>query len=101
MWSSETKLRPYSPVISAEASQVLNEMSEKYGRMNYTLFELIWLADIFADRRLSSSFEGAELPHIFSAFGSRYVVNKSALFRYARRRGVAAHVRTLLEGVMA
>lgn len=181
IWSSEANLRPYRPVISAVASQVLNEMSERYGRMNYTLFELIWLndflnhllgtnalfvmverdyapfvfeflserhvggvlldpspedffrymgnrtilvvkkpsqgpanrymphvappeqwlADIIADGRLSASFEGAELPRIFSAFGSRYVVNKSALFRYAGRRGVYERVMNLLEGAMA
>ena len=181
IWSSEANLRPYRPVLSAEASQVLIEMSERYGRMNYTLFELIWLndflnhllgtnalfvmverdyapfvfeflserhaggvlldpspedffrymgnrtilvvkkpsqgpvnrymphvappeqwlADIIADGRLSASFEGAELPRIFSAFGSRYVVNKSALFRYARRRGVYGRVMNLLEGAMA
>ena len=181
IWSSEANLRPYRPVLSAVASQVLNEMSERYGRMNYTLFELIWLndflnhllgtnalfvmverdyapfvfeflseryaggvlldpspedffrymgnhtilvvkkpsqgpvnrymphvappeqwlADIIADGRLSASFEGAELPRIFSAFGNRFVVNKSALFRYARRRGVYERVMNLLEGSMA
>ena len=60
-----------------------------------------WLADIIADGRLSASFEGAELPRIFSAFGNRFVVNKSALFRYARRRGVYERVMNLLEGSMA
>lgn len=159
------------------ASKVLAEMSEKYGRMNYTLFELNWLndflnhllgrnalfitverpyapfvfeflneqhggdvlldppvedffryvndrmllvvrkpsqgpvnrlmphvappeqwlADILADERLSASFDGAELPQIFSAFTSRYAVNKSALLRYARRRGVDECVRNLLK----
>ena len=181
VWSSEANLRPYRPMLSAVTSLVLNEMSERYGRMNYTLFELIWLndflnhllgrnalfvmverdyapfvfeflnerhaggvlldpspedffrymdnrsilvvkkpsqgpvnrymphvappeqwlADILADGRLSASFEGAELPRIFSAFGSRYVVNKSALFRYARRRGVGARIRSLFEGAIA
>lgn len=180
IWSSEANLRPYRPVLSAEATQVLDEMLKRYGRMNYTLFELVWLndflnhllgtdalfvmverdcapfvfeflseqhtgavlldpspedffryrdsrtilvvkkpsqgpanrymphvappeqwlADILADGRLSASFEGAELPRIFSAFGSRYVVNKSALFRYARRRGVYERVRKLLEGAV-
>ena len=57
-----------------------------------------WLSDILADARIAVSFEGAELPHVFSTFGSRYVVNKPALFRYARRRGVAERVRDLLEG---
>ena len=46
-----------------------------------------WLADILADERISTSFEGAELTQIFSAFRNRNVVNKAALFRYARRRG--------------
>ena len=55
-----------------------------------------WLADILADERISASFEGAELPQIFSAFTNRYVVNRSALFRYARRRGVDGRVRNLL-----
>jgi len=56
-----------------------------------------WLADILADVRIASVFEGAELPGIFSAFGSRYVVNRAALLRYARRRGVDDRVRGLLE----
>ena len=60
-----------------------------------------WLADIIADERISASFEGAELPQIFSAFRERYVVNKSALFRYAKRRGVYERVRNLLEGDVA
>ena len=60
-----------------------------------------WLADILADKRIAASFEGAELPQIFAAFRNRYVVNKSALFRYARRRGVDERVRNLLEGTEA
>lgn len=181
IWARETNLRPYRPVISEMASQILREMAEQYGRMNYTLFELNWLndflnhlfgrnalfvmvgrsyapfvfeflqgrhgggvlfdpteedyfrymdgqmllvvkkpsqgpvnrlmphvappeqwlADIIADERISASFEGAELPQIFSAFRERYVVNKSALFRYAKRRGVYERVRSLLEGDVA
>ena len=181
LWAKETNLRPYRPVVSETATQVLDEMAEQYGRMNYTLFELNWLndflnhllgrnalfvmverdyapfvfeflrerhgggvlfdpseedyfryvdnqmllvvkkpsqgpvnrlmphvappeqwlADIIADGRVSASFEGAELPHIFSAFRNRYVVNKAALFRYARRRGVHERVRNLLEGGVA
>lgn len=181
IWARETNLRPYRPVISEMASQILREMAEQYGRMNYTLFELNWLndflnhlfgrnalfvmvgrsyapfvfeflqgrhgggvlfdpteedyfrymdgqmlhvvkkpsqgpvnrlmphvappeqwlADIIADERISASFEGAELPQIFSAFRERYVVNKSALFRYAKRRGVYERVRNLLEGDVA
>ena len=177
LWAIDTDLRPYSPVLSAMASQVLGEMSKKYGRMNYTLFELNWLndflnhllgrnalfimverlyapfvfeflserhgsgvlldpsvedffryandhmlfvvrkpsqgpvnrlmphvappeqwlADILADERMSASFEGAELPQIFSAFTNRYAVNRSALFRYAQRRGVDERVRNLLK----
>lgn len=177
LWARDTDLRPYSPVLSAMASQVLGEMSKKYGRMNYTLFELNWLndflnhllgrnalfimverlyapfvfeflserhgsgvllnpsvedffryandhmlfvvrkpsqgpvnrlmphvappeqwlADILADERMSASFEGAELPQIFSAFTNRYAVNRSALFRYAQRRGVDERVRNLLK----
>ena len=178
LWAKETDCRPYRPILSENAIQVRSEMAEKYGRMNYTLFELKWLndfvnhllarnvlfvmverdyasfvfeylnerrgggvlldpsaddffryaddgmvlivkkpsqsprnrlmphiappeqwlADILADRRIAASFEGAELPYVFSAFGSRYVVNKPALFRYARRRGVADRVRKLLNG---
>ena len=60
-----------------------------------------WLVDIIADERISASFEGAELPQIFSSFRGRYVVNKSALFRYAKRRGVYERVRDLLVGDMA
>ena len=178
LWAKETDRRPYRPELSEISVQVRSEMAEKYGRMNYTLFELKWMndfvnhllgrnvlfvmverdyapfvfeylnerrgggvlfdpsaddffryandgmvlvvkkpsqgprnrlmphiappeqwiADILADPRISASFEGAELPRIISAFGSRYVVNKPALFRYARRRGVAERVRNLLEG---
>ena len=178
LWAKETDRRPYRPELSDIAVQVRSEMAGKYGRMNYTLFELKWLndfvnhllgrnvlfvmverdyapfvfeylnerhgggvlfdpsvddffryandgkvlvakkpsqgprnrlmphiappeqwlADILADPRIAASFEGAELPHVFSAFGSRYVVNEPALFRYARRRGVAERVRKLLEG---
>ena len=181
IWARETNLRPYRPGISDMASQILREMEGRYGRMNYTLFELNWLndflshliarnalfvmvernyapfvfefltklhvgnvmldpstddffryahecmvlvvkkpsqgpmnrvvshvappeqwlADILADERLSISFEGAELPNIFSAFRDRYAVNKSALFRYAKRRGVYERVRNLLEGDVA
>ena len=181
LWAKETNLRPYRPVVSETATQVLVEMAEQYGRMNYMLFELNWLndflnhllgrnalfvmverdyapfvfeflrgrhgggvlfdpstedyfryvdnqllfvvkkpsqgpvnrlmphvappeqwlADIIADERISASFEGAELPQIFSAFRDRYVVNKSALFRYAKRRGVDERVRDLLEGDVA
>ena len=181
LWASETDLGPYRPRLSEAASQVLCELAEQYGRMNYTLFELNWLndflnhllgrnalfvmverdympfifeflngrhgggvlldpstddffryvndrmllvvrkpsqgptnrlmphvappeqwlADILADRRISASFEGAELPQIFAAFRDRYVVNKSALFRYARRRGVDERIRNLLDGIVA
>ena len=59
-----------------------------------------WLADILADKRIAASFEGAEIPQIFSTFRDRYVVNKPALLRYARRRGVDARVRNYLEGNM-
>ena len=177
LWAKETNLQSYRPIVSAMANQVLREMAEQYGRMNYTLFELHWLndflnhllgrnalfvmvernyapfvfeflqgchgggvlldpseedyfryvdnqmllvvkkpsqgpvnrlmphvappeqwlADIIADERISASFEGAELPQIFSAFRDRYVVNKSALFRYAKRRGVYERVKDLLE----
>ena len=45
IWARETNLRPYRPVISEMASQILREMAEQYGRMNYTLFELNWLND--------------------------------------------------------
>ncbi len=181
LWAKATDLRPYRPVVSTTATQVLGEMAEQYGRMNYTLFELNWLndfinhllgrnalfvmvernyapfvfeflrghhgggvlfdpseedyfryadnqvlfvvkkpsqgpvnrlmphvappeqwlVDIIADERISASFEGAELPQIFSSFRGRYVVNKSALFRYAKRRGVYERVRDLLVGDMA
>jgi len=181
LWAGDTDLRSYFPKLSAIASQVLSEMAEQYGRMNYTLFELSWLndflnhllgrnalfvmverdyapfvfeflrerhcggvlldpslddffryvndcvlfvvkkpsqgpvnrlmphvappeqwlADILADVRISGSFEEAELSQIFSAFGKRYVVNKSALLRYARRRGVDERVRNLLKGGVA
>ena len=172
LWAKETDRRPYRPELSEISVQVRSEMAEKYGRMNYTLFELKWmndfvnhllgrnvlfvmvernyapfvfeylnerrgggvlldpsaddffryandgmvlvvkkpsqgprnrlmphiappeqwLADILADSRIAMSFEGAELPHVFSAFRSRYVVNKPALLRYARRRGVAKRI---------
>ena len=181
VWARETNLRPYRPGISDMASQILREMEGRYGRMNYTLFELNWLndflshliarnalfvmvernyapfvfefltklhvgnvlldpstdeffryahdgmvlvvkkpsqgpvnrimphvappeqwlADILADERLSASFEGAELPQMFATFRKRYVVNKPALFRYAKRRGVYERVRCLLEGGIA
>ena len=180
LWASETDQRPYNPRLSEIASQVLCEMAEQYGRMNYSLFELNWLndflnhligrnalfvmverdympfvfeflngrhggdvlldplpdnffryvndrmllvvrkpsqspmnrliphvappeqwlVDILADKRIAASFDGAELPQIFSAFRNRYVVNKAALFRYARRRGVDERVRNLLEGMV-
>ncbi len=58
-----------------------------------------WLADILADKRIAASFEGAELPQLFSAFKNRHVLNAAALFRYARRRRVDGRIRILLEGV--
>lgn len=178
IWANEIDQQPYRPALSETAIQVRQEMTDQYGQMNYTLFELKWLndflnhllgrnalfvmverdyapfvfeflkerhdggvlldpstddffryakdgmmlvvrkpsqgprnrlmphvappeqwlADILVDARISASFEGAELPQIFSAFVNRYVVNRAALFRYARRRGVDERVRNLLEG---
>ena len=45
LWAKETDRRPYRPELSDIAVQVRSEMAGKYGRMNYTLFELKWLND--------------------------------------------------------
>jgi hypothetical protein len=45
------------------------------------------LVDIFSDKDLFITFQGSELDMIFQTAFEKYTINKSKLFRYAKRRG--------------
>ena len=56
------------------------------------------LVDLQADRLLRGCFEEAELPQLYADVFRRYAVDRSKLYRYARRRGIEAKVRASVEG---
>ena len=56
------------------------------------------LVDLQADRLLRGCFEEAELPQLYADVFQRYAVDRSKLYRYARRRGIEAKVRASVEG---
>ena len=76
LWASETDLGPYRPRLSEAASQVLCELAEQYGRMNYTLFELNWLNDflnhLLGRNALFVMVERDYMPFVFEFLNGRH-----------------------------
>lgn len=55
-----------------------------------------WMVDLFAEPLLRSMVSPAELPNVLNMAFSRYAVNESALFRYAKRRNADAEIRNFI-----
>lgn len=57
-----------------------------------------WLVDLFAEPLLKNMVSPSELPNVLNGGFEKYAVNESALFRYAKRRGVDSDIRAFIEG---
>lgn len=57
-----------------------------------------WLVDLFAEPLLKNMVSPSELPNVLNGVFEKYAVNESALFRYAKRRGVDTDIRAFIEG---
>lgn len=55
------------------------------------------LVDLMADKLIHESVSESELAGIYEAAFDRYVIDESALFRYARRRHAADKIKALIE----
>ena len=50
------------------------------------------LVDLYANKLVSQIISAGEIPNIFAVAFSRYNINRSALLRYARRRGLEREI---------
>ena len=57
-----------------------------------------WIVDLFAETLLKNMVNPPELPNVLNGVFEKYAVNESAMFRYAKRRGVDSDIRAFIEG---
>lgn len=56
------------------------------------------LVDLFAEPLLKNMVSPLELPNVLNGVFEKYAVNESAMFRYAKRRGVDSDIRAFIGG---
>lgn len=57
-----------------------------------------WLVDLFAEPLMRFNFNEADLPDACAEVFTRYAIDESRMFRYARRRNAEDRLKTLLTG---
>ena len=68
---------------------------QNIGGINKPTLEKV-LVDIFCDDIIFSAFQGNEMLTIYKEAFSKYSINKSKMFRYARRRGKKEEIKTYI-----